>query len=84
MLSRRVERITRKRGELDALCDRFLLRSSVEQVSSTALRDLLKLSEASETKARADINDEQKFSLKASDFQGVKEKRANQLRCQIL
>ncbi len=60
--------------ELDALYDRFLLRSSVEQVSSTALRDLLKLSEASETKARADINDEQKFSLKASDFQGVKEK----------
>ncbi|CAL6269812.1 unnamed protein product [Bathycoccus prasinos] len=60
--------------ELDALYDRFLLRSSVEQVSSTALRDLLKLSEASETKARADINDEQKFSLKPSDFQGVKEK----------
>jgi len=60
--------------ELDALYDRFLLRSSVEQVSSTALGDLLKLSEASETKARADINDEQKFSLKASDFQGVKEK----------
>ena len=43
--------------ELDALYDRFLLRSSVEQVSSTALGDLLKLSEASETKARADIND---------------------------
>lgn len=60
--------------ELDALYDRFLLRSSVEQVSSASLRDLLKLSESSETKARANINDDKKFSLKPSDFQGVKEK----------
>ena len=63
--------------ELDALYDRFLLRSSVEQVSAGSLAGLLQTRGLSggalpTKETKDDVTTEAKLSLSVNDFQGVR------------